>query len=139
MHIVYVCLLPQFQAAPSNGWWFPANVKRSGEPPCTAVKNFCGLNWAESQEVKEMSIIGMIIVGLIAGVVAKLIMPGKDPGGVVVTILLGLGGSVVAGLLGRSLGLYEQSQMAGVAASIIGAILLLVVYRIIKRGAPRPV
>jgi uncharacterized membrane protein YeaQ/YmgE (transglycosylase-associated protein family) len=97
------------------------------------------MNWAEAQEVQEMSIIGMIFVGLIAGVVAKLIMPGKDPGGVVVTILLGLGGSVVAGLLGRSLGLYEQSQMAGVAASIIGAILLLVVYRIIKRGAPRPV
>ena len=86
-----------------------------------------------------MSIIGMLVIGLIAGVVAKLIMPGKDPGGVIVTILLGLAGSVVAGFLGRSFGLYEPGQMGGVVASVIGAILLLGVYRIIKRGAPRAV
>ena len=86
-----------------------------------------------------MSIIGMLVIGLIAGVVAKLIMPGKDPGGVIVTILLGLAGSVVAGFLGRSFGLYEPGQMGGVGASVIGAILLLGVYRIIKRGAPRAV
>jgi len=86
-----------------------------------------------------MSIIGMLVIGLIAGVVAKLIMPGKDPGGVIVTILLGLAGSVVAGFLGRSFGLYEPGQMGGVVASVLGAILLLVVYRIIKRGAPRAV
>jgi uncharacterized membrane protein YeaQ/YmgE (transglycosylase-associated protein family) len=82
------------------------------------------------------SIIGMLVVGLIAGVVAKLLMPGKDPGGVVVTVLLGLAGSVVAGFLGRSFGLYRQGQMLGVIASVIGAILLLAVYRIVKRGAP---
>jgi len=86
-----------------------------------------------------MSVIGMIVVGLFAGVVAKLLMPGKDPGGVIVTILLGLAGSFVAGLLGRSLGLYQEGQMAGVVASVLGAILLLVVYRIIKPGAPRAV
>ena len=86
-----------------------------------------------------MSIIGMLVIGLIAGVVAKLLMPGKDPGGVIVTILLGLAGSVVAGFLGRSFGLYEPGQMAGVVASVIGAILVLGVYRIIKRGAPRAV
>ena len=86
-----------------------------------------------------MSIIGMLVIGLIAGVVAKLLMPGKDPGGVIVTILLGLAGSVVAGFLGRSFGLYEPGQMGGVVASVIGAILLLGVYRIIKRGAPRAV
>jgi uncharacterized membrane protein YeaQ/YmgE (transglycosylase-associated protein family) len=81
----------------------------------------------------------MLVIGLIAGVVAKLIMPGKDPGGVIVTILLGLAGSVVAGFLGRSFGLYEPGQMGGVVASVIGAILLLGVYRIIKRGSPRAV
>jgi uncharacterized membrane protein YeaQ/YmgE (transglycosylase-associated protein family) len=86
-----------------------------------------------------MSIIGMLVIGLIAGVVAKLVMPGKDPGGVIVTILLGLAGSFVAGFLGRNFGLYEPGQMAGVVASVIGAILLLGVYRIIKRGAARAV
>ena len=86
-----------------------------------------------------MSIIGMLVIGLIAGIVAKLLMPGKDPGGVIVTILLGLAGSVVAGFLGRSLGLYEPGQMGGLVASVIGAILLLAVYRLIKRGAPRAV
>ena len=86
-----------------------------------------------------MSIIGMLVIGLIAGVVAKLLMPGKDPGGVIVTILLGVAGSVVAGFLGRSFGLYEPGQMGGVVASVLGAILLLVVYRIITRGAPRAV
>ena len=86
-----------------------------------------------------MSIIGMLVIGLIAGVVAKLLMPGKDPGGVIVTILLGVAGSVVAGFLRRSFGLYEPGQMAGVVASVIGAILLLAVYRIIKRGVPRAV
>jgi len=86
-----------------------------------------------------MSIIGMLVIGLIAGVLAKLLMPGKDPGGVVVTILLGLAGSVVAGFLGRSFGLYQQGQMAGVVASVIGAMILLVIYRIVRRGAPRAV
>jgi uncharacterized membrane protein YeaQ/YmgE (transglycosylase-associated protein family) len=86
-----------------------------------------------------MSIIGMLVIGLIAGVVAKLLMPGKDPGGVIVTILLGLAGSFVAGFLGRSLGLYEPGQTGGVIASVIGAILLLAVYRLIKPGAPRAV
>jgi uncharacterized membrane protein YeaQ/YmgE (transglycosylase-associated protein family) len=86
-----------------------------------------------------VSIIGVLVIGLIAGVVAKLIMPGKDPGGVIVTILLGLAGSVVAGFLGRSFGLYEPGQMGGVVASVIGAIILLGIYRIIKRNAPRAV
>lgn len=82
-----------------------------------------------------MWIIGMIVVGLIAGAVAKLLMPGKDPGGLIVTMLLGIAGSIVAGFLGRSLGWYSQGETSGLIASIVGAILLLAVYRLTKRDA----
>jgi uncharacterized membrane protein YeaQ/YmgE (transglycosylase-associated protein family) len=77
----------------------------------------------------------MCIIGLVAGALAKLIMPGRDPGGMIVTILLGIAGSIVAGFLGRALGLYEPGQGAGLIMSVIGAILLLIVYRFFKRSA----
>lgn len=76
----------------------------------------------------------MCIIGLVAGALAKLIMPGKDPGGIIVTILLGIAGSVVAGFLGRALGLYAPGQGTGLIMSVFGAILLLVVYRLFKRS-----
>lgn len=79
-----------------------------------------------------MSIIGAIFIGLIVGVIAKLLMPGRDPGGWIITILLGLGGSVVAGYLGRALGWYQDGQPAGFLASIVGAIIILAVYRLIR-------
>ncbi len=75
----------------------------------------------------------MCIIGLVAGVLAKLIMPGKDPGGIIVTILLGIAGSFVAGFLGRALGLYEPGQGAGLIMSVLGALLLLIVYRLFKQ------
>ena len=78
-----------------------------------------------------MHLLWMIVVGLIVGALAKLIMPGNDPGGVIVTILLGIGGSVVAGLIGRGLGWYTPGEPAGFIASVIGAILILGVYRLI--------
>ena len=71
----------------------------------------------------------MIVVGLVVGAVAKLLMPGPDPGGVVMTILIGIAGSVIAGFLGRSIGWYAADQPAGIVASILGAIILLVAYR----------
>lgn len=73
----------------------------------------------------------MVIVGLIVGAIAKLIMPGRDPGGIIVTILLGIGGSVVAGLIGRSVGLYREGEPVGFIASVVGAIILLAIYRAI--------
>ena len=78
-----------------------------------------------------MHLLWMIIVGLIVGAIAKLIMPGHDPGGIVVTMLLGIAGSVVAGFLGRVIGWYGQGQSAGFIASIIGAIIILGIYRAI--------
>jgi uncharacterized membrane protein YeaQ/YmgE (transglycosylase-associated protein family) len=78
----------------------------------------------------------MIVVGLIVGALAKLIMPGRDPGGIIITMLLGIGGSVIAGMIGRALGLYGAGEPAGFIASIIGAIVLLAIYRaIVGRGA----
>ena len=76
-----------------------------------------------------MSILGWIIFGLIVGVVAKLLMPGRDPGGMIVTILLGIAGALVAGFLGRALGWYGDNDPVGFVMATIGAILLLVLYR----------
>jgi uncharacterized membrane protein YeaQ/YmgE (transglycosylase-associated protein family) len=73
----------------------------------------------------------MIVVGLIVGALAKLIMPGNDPGGIIVTILLGIAGSLVAGWLGRVIGWYQPGQPAGFFASVIGAIIILAIYRLI--------
>ena len=77
----------------------------------------------------------MCLIGLVAGALAKLIMPGKDPGGIIVTMLLGIAGSLLAGFLGRLLGLYQPGQGAGLIMSVVGAILLLVVYRLFRRGS----
>jgi uncharacterized membrane protein YeaQ/YmgE (transglycosylase-associated protein family) len=73
--------------------------------------------------------IGSIISGLIVGVVAKFLMPGRDPGGIIVTILLGIVGAIFGGWLGRALGLYTEGQPAGWVMSIAGAMLVLFIYR----------
>ena len=78
-----------------------------------------------------MHLLWMIIVGLIVGAVAKLLMPGRDPGGVIVTMLLGIAGSVVAGILGRTFGWYEQGEPVGFIASVVGAIIILAIYRVV--------
>jgi uncharacterized membrane protein YeaQ/YmgE (transglycosylase-associated protein family) len=80
-----------------------------------------------------MNILWAIITGLVVGLLAKFLMPGRDPGGVIITVLLGIAGAVVATLLGRSMGWYEEGQSAGFVASVVGAILLLIVYRLIRR------
>ena len=78
-----------------------------------------------------MHYLWMLIIGLVIGAIAKLIMPGKDPGGIIVTILIGIAGALIAGFLGRAVGWYQEGEPAGFIASIIGAILLLIVYRMI--------
>jgi uncharacterized membrane protein YeaQ/YmgE (transglycosylase-associated protein family) len=77
-----------------------------------------------------MHIIWMLIIGLAAGALAKLIMPGKDPGGVIVTMLIGVAGSLLAGYFGRAVGWYKEGQHAGFIASVVGAIGLLALYRV---------
>jgi len=76
---------------------------------------------------------GWILIGLIAGGLAKLIMPGKDPGGCLVTIALGVGGALIAGVIGNALGWYTQGQAGGFIAATLGAILILFIYRLLVR------
>lgn len=78
-----------------------------------------------------MYILWMLIVGLVVGALAKLLMPGKDPGGIFITMLLGVAGALIAGFLGRSLGWYEENESAGLLASILGAVILLGIYRLV--------
>jgi uncharacterized membrane protein YeaQ/YmgE (transglycosylase-associated protein family) len=81
-------------------------------------------------------ILGWIIFGLIVGALAKLLMPGRDPGGFIVTILLGIAGALLGGFLGRMLGLYREGEPAGFFMALIGAVLLLFIYRLMKgRGS----
>jgi uncharacterized membrane protein YeaQ/YmgE (transglycosylase-associated protein family) len=84
-----------------------------------------------------MGLIATLVIGLIIGAIAKLLVPGRDPGGWIVTILLGIAGSLVGTWLGRALGLYSAGEAAGWIASIIGAVLLLLVYRAVV-GRRRP-
>ena len=83
-----------------------------------------------------MSWIWTILIGFIAGAVAKLLMPGKDPGGFIVTTLLGIGGALAATWIGRAVGWYDEGSGAGFIAAIVGAVLILWVYRkFIKKTA----
>ena len=79
-----------------------------------------------------LSFIWAAIIGLIAGAIAKLIMPGRDPGGWIVTMLIGIAGALLMTFIGRQLGLYEDGQEAGFLMSILGAVVLLAIYRMIK-------
>ena len=80
-----------------------------------------------------MGILSWILFGLVVGVIAKLLMPGRDPGGFIVTILLGVAGALVGGFLGQAIGFYGENQGAGWIMSILGAIILLALYRMVVR------
>jgi uncharacterized membrane protein YeaQ/YmgE (transglycosylase-associated protein family) len=77
-----------------------------------------------------MHIIGWIVFGLVVGIVAKFLMPGRDPGGFVITALIGIVGAVVGGFVGRTIGLYKEGDPVGFVMAVIGAIILLAVYRL---------
>ena len=79
-------------------------------------------------------VLAWIVIGLLAGAIAKMLMPGRDPGGCIITMLLGVAGSFVASYLGEKLGGYQPGEPAGFIASVVGAMLLLLLYRLI---APR--
>ena len=83
-----------------------------------------------------MELLWTIVVGLIVGALAKLIMPGKDPGGIFITIILGIAGALLAKFLGQALGLYAEGESAGLIGAVVGAILLLLIYRMVKTRTP---
>ena len=84
-------------------------------------------------------VLGWIVFGLIVGVIAKLLMPGRDPGGIIITMLLGIAGAVLGGFLGRAMGFYGEGEAAGFLMSFLGAVVLLVLYRMmVRRRVARP-
>jgi uncharacterized membrane protein YeaQ/YmgE (transglycosylase-associated protein family) len=88
--------------------------------------------------LEDYGIVGWIVIGLLAGGIAKLLMPGRDPGGCIITILLGIAGALLAGFLGRAVNWYGPGdQGAGFIAAIVGAFVLLFIYRLVA-GRRRP-
>ncbi|MGB2663773.1 MAG: GlsB/YeaQ/YmgE family stress response membrane protein [Candidatus Acidiferrum sp.] len=85
-----------------------------------------------------LSLLWEAIIGLIVGAIAKLLMPGKDPGGIWITMAIGIAGSIVATYLGQLIGWYGAGQTAGFIMSIVGAVLLLILYRYIQRMLAKP-
>ena len=85
-----------------------------------------------------MGILAWILFGLIVGAVAKLVMPGRDPGGIIVTMLLGIACAVLGGFIGRALGFYSNGQAAGFLMSFLGAVVLLALYRMMIRRRAIP-
>ncbi len=80
-----------------------------------------------------MHLLWTILIGFLAGALAKFIMPGKDPGGIIITTLLGIGGAIVSTYLGQFIGWYQEGETAGFVAATIGAIILLAVYRAFRK------
>jgi uncharacterized membrane protein YeaQ/YmgE (transglycosylase-associated protein family) len=78
-----------------------------------------------------------LIIGLVVGAVAKFVMPGKDPGGIWITMIIGIAGSILATYLGQAIGWYQAGQGAGFIMSVVGAVVLLLIYRVIKGAAAK--
>ena len=85
-----------------------------------------------------ISVLGWILFGLIVGALAKLVMPGRDPGGIIVTMLIGIAGSLLGGFIGRAMGYYGPNQAAGFLMSFLGAVVLLMLYRVVVRRRAIP-
>jgi uncharacterized membrane protein YeaQ/YmgE (transglycosylase-associated protein family) len=90
-------------------------------------------NGRKEEMIESYGVIGWIVIGLLAGGIAKLLMPGRDPGGCIITILLGIAGALLAGFLGKAIGWYGPGEAAGFLAAIVGAFLILLIYRLVLR------
>ena len=84
-----------------------------------------------------LSLLWELIIGLVVGAVAKFVMPGKDPGGIWITMIIGIAGSILATYIGQAIGWYQAGQGAGFIMSVVGAVVLLLIYRIIKGAAAK--
>ena len=84
--------------------------------------------------MQHYGIIAWIVIGGLAGAIAKLLMPGRDPGGCIITVLFGIAGALLAGWIGHALGWYKTGEGAGFIAAIVGAFIILLLYRLIARG-----
>src|SRR6478672_57888 len=108
-------------------------VKRSAAPT-RVLSRIPVLSYTScrAREEDTMHLLWTLLIGLVIGAVAKLIMPGKDPGGIIVTMLIGVAGSFVATWAGRAIGWYQEGQAAGFIMSVVGAIVLLALYHMVK-------
>jgi uncharacterized membrane protein YeaQ/YmgE (transglycosylase-associated protein family) len=95
------------------------------------MRNLIRASHVPPGQEEDMHIIGVIVIGFLAGLVAKLLMPGRDPGGFIVTILLGIAGAFVATYLGQAIGWYRADEGAGFIGAIVGAVVILGIYRMI--------
>ena len=84
-----------------------------------------------------MDILLWIVFGLVVGIVAKFIMPGRDPGGIIITIVLGIVGALLGGWIGRAMGLYREGEAAGFLMAVVGAVIILALYRLVLPGRSR--
>jgi uncharacterized membrane protein YeaQ/YmgE (transglycosylase-associated protein family) len=84
-----------------------------------------------------MDILLWIVFGLVVGIVAKFIMPGRDPGGIIITIVLGIVGALLGGWIGRAMGLYREGEAAGFLMAVVGAVIVLALYRLVLPGRTR--
>jgi uncharacterized membrane protein YeaQ/YmgE (transglycosylase-associated protein family) len=108
------------------------HIDRFREGPAALLRQWVTVPSSErTTKGDEMHYLWTVIVGLIVGALAKLFMPGKDPGGFIVTILIGIAGSLVAGFIGKAAHLYSPGQAPGIIASILGAMVLLLIYRLV--------
>jgi len=105
-------------------------VKPDRIEPGAGLDRYSNITWAKREE-SIMGIIGTIIIGLLAGIVAKFLMPGRDPGGFIITILLGIAGAFVATWLGQAVGWYRVGEGAGFIGAVVGAVIILAIYRVI--------
>jgi len=98
----------------------------------------CSVTWVHLGEAggkeRTMDILLWIVFGLVVGAIAKLLMPGRDPGGFILTIVIGIVGALVGGWLGRAMGLYREGEPVGFLMAIVGSIILLGLYRLVFRG-----
>jgi uncharacterized membrane protein YeaQ/YmgE (transglycosylase-associated protein family) len=93
--------------------------------------------FALKEKEYAMDILLWIVFGLVVGIVAKLIMPGRDPGGIILTIVLGVVGALLGGWVGRALGFYREGEAAGFIMAVVGAIIVLTIYRLVLPGRTR--
>ena len=113
----------------------PGIARREARHASSALEDGCGFAFTALSKKGRvtMAILSWIVFGVVIGVIAKLLMPGKDPGGFIITMLLGIAGALVGGFIGRAMGFYGPNQSAGWIMSILGAIILLALYRMLAR------
>ena len=139
--------LAQFYSVATHSKAYAHNkIRPFTEPQCRVRKCtltmqgtsrfLAGLECSNRQHPRKdlfMEIITMLVIGLLVGIIAKFLMPGRDPGGIIITILLGIAGSFLAYYIGSLIGWYSEGEPVGYIASVIGAIILLLIYRLLFR------